>query len=95
MNRLAIIVLNWNGSDDAIECVDSLIKQTLKPTIVIVDNGGGARSALVQTEIEPTVKGVVVVWEGGGDILVQTRVTEAITTVLNIPSNRVCVTKLS
>ena len=64
-------------------------------TIVVVDNGGGARSALIETQIEPTVKGVVVVCEGGGDILVQTRVTEAITTVLNISSTRVCVTKLS
>ena len=47
MNRLAIIVLNWNGSDDAIECVDSLIKQTLKPTVVIVDNNSSDNSVSV------------------------------------------------
>ena len=47
MNRLAIIVLNWNGSDDAIECVDSLIKQTLKPTIIIVDNNSSDNSVTV------------------------------------------------
>ena len=50
MNRLAIIVLNWNGSDDAIECVDSLIKQTLKPTIVIVDNNSSDNSVTVFEE---------------------------------------------
>ena len=50
MNRLAIIVLNWNGSDDAIECVDSLIKQTLKPTIVIVDNNSSDNSVAVFEE---------------------------------------------
>lgn len=38
MNSLAIIVLNWNGADDALECVESLQKQTLRPTIIIVDN---------------------------------------------------------
>ena len=37
-NNLAIIVLNWNGADDALECIDSLRKQTLKPTIIVVDN---------------------------------------------------------
>lgn len=50
MNRLAIIVLNWNGSDDAIECVDSLIKQTLKPTIIIVDNNSSDNSVTVFEE---------------------------------------------
>ena len=47
MNRLAIIVLNWNGSDDAIECIESLTKQTLKPTIIIVDNNSSDNSVSV------------------------------------------------
>ena len=47
MNRLAIIVLNWNGSDDAIECVKSLTKQALKPTIIIVDNNSSDNSVSV------------------------------------------------
>ena len=38
MNRLAIIVLNWNGADDALNCVKSLQQQTLRPEIIIVDN---------------------------------------------------------
>ena len=38
MNRLAIIVLNWNGADDALECIASLEKQNLQPSIIIVDN---------------------------------------------------------
>ena len=38
MNRLAIIVLNWNGADDALNCVESLQQQTLRPEIIIVDN---------------------------------------------------------
>ncbi len=47
MNRLAVIVLNWNGSDDAIECIESLTKQTLKPTIIIVDNNSSDNSVSV------------------------------------------------
>lgn len=47
------------------------------------------------TELQPTVKGVVIVCEGGDQPLVQQRVTDAVTIALNISSKRVCVTKLT
>lgn len=62
--------------------------------IIIVDTEDG-RQGLLVTEIQPTVKGVVVVCEGGDQALVQQRITDAITTALNISSKRVCVSKLS
>lgn len=37
-NRLAIIVLNWNGADDTLACVESLMAQTTVPDIILVDN---------------------------------------------------------
>lgn len=39
MNRLAIIVLNWNNATDTIECVSSLLKNSQDYQIVVVDNG--------------------------------------------------------
>lgn len=40
MNRLAVVVLNWNGIDDTLLCFGSLLKQSASDfTIVIVDNG--------------------------------------------------------
>ena len=36
--KTAVIVLNWNGADDALECIDSLILQTADASIIIVDN---------------------------------------------------------
>lgn len=40
MNRVAIVVLNWNGIDDTIPCLESLLVQSYKNyTIVLVDNG--------------------------------------------------------
>lgn len=36
--KLAIVILNWNGADDALDCAESLQRQTLKPTIIFVDN---------------------------------------------------------
>ena len=45
MNSLAIIVLNWNGADDTLNCVESLQQQTLRPEIIIVDNNSSDDSA--------------------------------------------------
>lgn len=40
MKRVAIIVLNWNGIDDTLDCIGSLKHQTYTDfTILVVDNG--------------------------------------------------------
>lgn len=40
MNRVAIVVLNWNGIEDTLLCLDSLLQQTYKEyQIVVIDNG--------------------------------------------------------
>lgn len=63
-------------------------------SVIIVDTDEGRKGLLV-TEIEPTVKGVVVVCSGGDQPLVQERIINAVTTALNISTKRVCVTKLT
>lgn len=62
---------------------------------ITMKDADGAEKALAITEIQPTVKGVVIVCEGGDNPDVQQKVTNAVTTALNITSKRVCVTKLS
>lgn len=37
-NSLAIIVLNWNGADDAMECTDSLLAQSYDTDVLLIDN---------------------------------------------------------
>lgn len=61
---------------------------------LIVDGGAG-KQALVVTEVQPTVKGVVVVCRGGGDPAVQQRIINAVTTALAVNSTKVCVAPLS
>ena len=58
--------------------------------VVIVGNGAD-KQALVRKIIRPRISGVVVVCEGGGDTKVNERVLKAVSTALNISSNRVCV----
>ena len=60
---------------------------------ITIKDADGTERALSVTQIQPTVKGVVVVCDGGDIPEVQQRVTEAIKTALNITSKRVYVTK--
>lgn len=46
-------------------------------------------------EVEPVIRGVLVVCEGGDDPVVVERVTQAVTKVLDISTAKVCVSKLS
>ncbi len=69
-------------------------KENSEGKYILIDGPEGKRQALLTTSIEPQIKGVVVVCQGADDIKVVAMVTEAVTTALNITSNRVCVTKL-
>lgn len=69
-------------------------KDQTELSYILVDSGSGKREALLQTQIQPKVKGVVVVCEGAGNVVVEQRVLNVVTTSLDIPSSKVCVTKL-
>jgi GT2 family glycosyltransferase len=45
--KIAVIVLNWNGRDDTLACIDALKKQTQKHTLIIVDNA--STDGLIET----------------------------------------------
>ena len=60
---------------------------------VIIDSGAG-KAPILEQAYEPEVRGVAVVCEGGDDILVVGRITELVSVVLGIPTNRICVTKM-
>lgn len=81
---------NGSGSDQTVQQRDNYEQKT-----ILVEDSNGRKTALIKTTLEPTVKGVVVVCEGGDDILVQQRVTDAVKTALGIGANNVCVTKLT
>lgn len=64
-----------------------------KPVVVEAQEGG--QTPVLKTQLEPKVKGVVVVCDGANDPDVQAAVTETVVTALDISSNHVCVTKRS
>lgn len=60
---------------------------------LVIKDENGAEKVVKVTEIQPLVKGVVVVCDGGDDLKVQKNITTAVTTALNITSVHVCVIK--
>ena len=69
-------------------------RQSYESEHVLVDAENG-KQPLIETCLEPEVKGVAVVCEGGDDITVVKRVTELVSVVLRLPTNRVCVIKMT
>lgn len=60
-------------------------------SIVMVEDSAGKKQALIRTEKTPTIQGIVVVCEGGGDVAIQSKIIDVLTSAFSIPSNRVSV----
>lgn len=67
-------------------------KNSQENSLVIIDTGNG-KEALRVKEIQPKVRGVVVVCDGADNISVRQRVVDAVTTALDISSAKVYVAK--
>lgn len=65
----------------------------IEKKFITVKDSQGTEHALAVTEVEPKIKGVVIICPGGDDVLVKKRIVDATTTALNINSNHVCVVK--
>ena len=60
---------------------------------VIIKNTG-TEQALIEKTIQPTVQGVAVSCSGADDISVVSAVTNSVSVVLNVPTHKICVTKM-
>ena len=69
-------------------------KQVTEQTYILVDGAGG-KVPLVTAELEPEVKGVVVVCQGGDRPEVVGKVVDTVKVALNISSARISVSKLT
>ncbi len=67
-------------------------EQEIQREHVILDEKEGD-TALVEYIQNPEVTGVIVACEGGQNYVVREQIFEAVSAVLGIPSNRICVTK--
>ena len=68
------------------------VRDDTQRKVVVVGSGSG-RDGLLVTEIQPTVRGVAVICEGGGNQSVRKRVAETVATVLHITESRVSISQ--
>lgn len=82
------VMITLESGEETIYALDTLSGQMQEQqTHVLLDDG----TALAQTVCAPKVCGVAVVCEGGGDVRVAARITELVSALLDVPSNRICV----
>lgn len=62
---------------------------------VLADNGSGAQQPLIKTEMQPPVRGVVVVCDGGNDPTVQDEVLQTVMTALNLPATSISISPMA
>ena len=91
MNKfVGIVILNWNGVEDTIECVNSVLKSTYDTyKIYIVDNGSIDNSVELFSNIYGTEDKVTVVstgknlgFSGGNNVGMRLAVDEGATYIL-------------
>ena len=68
--------------------------QVKKENEIVVISGQDGDEALVEKTMVPEIKGVAVVCSGADDISVVSAVTNTVSVVLGIPTNRIYVTKM-
>ncbi len=78
---------------DSREYADSESYETDREYVLFNDKEGD--SPLIEYTINPQIKGVIIACEGGEHNVVREMVYEAAGAVLNIPSNRICVVKIT
>lgn len=86
------VMVTLSSSEEAVYALDTQQKgeDGSIETHVILGDG----SALCETTYSPTVSGVAVVCEGGSDITVVARITEMLSALLDLSTNRISVQKM-
>ncbi|MGN0707825.1 MAG: stage III sporulation protein AG [Faecalibacterium sp.] len=86
------VMVTLETGEEMVYALDTQSGQTQSAqTHVLLEDG----TALTQTVCLPRVCGVAVVCEGGGDVRVAARITELVSALLDLSSNRICVEQLS
>ena len=83
-----VVMVTLETGEETIYALNIQSGQTQsQETHVLLDDG----TALQETVCLPQVCGVAVLCDGGGDVRVAARITEMVSALLNLPSNRICI----
>lgn len=83
-----VVMVTLETGEETIYALDIQSGQTQsQETHVLLDDG----TALQETVCLPQVCGVAVLCDGGGDVRVAARITEMVSALLDLPTNRICI----
>ncbi len=86
------VMITLENGEERVYALDTQTGQNEdRQTHVLLEDG----SALEETVYLPTVCGVAVVCDGGGDVRVEARITALVSALLDVPANRICVEQRS
>lgn len=90
------VMITLESSEETVYALDEKRgdAQSYEWSHVILDDGTGD-SALVETTWLPEVRGVAVVCQGGDNAAVQARLTEMVSVLLGVSTNRISIAKMS
>ncbi len=71
--------------------IRTINEQNTSDKVVFMNEQGGTSKPLVLKEINPEIKGVIIVAEGAKDPKLKLKLTEAVQTVLDVPAYRISV----
>ncbi len=86
MNNQSQTTINEDGTTNT---------HTIYESEHIIINSENNDTPIIEMQLLPEIKGVAVICEGGDDIVVISRITELVSVVLGVPTNRICVTKIN
>lgn len=70
------------------------INTDIESSHVIIDSKTGGQEALLTKQLEPKIKGVVIVCDGGNSAEVKENIIHSVSTALGLPTNRISVNKM-
>ena len=88
----AQVMVTFEATGETVYALDERISQDGSTQSEHVLAGG---QPVTREMLLPTVQGVAVLCQGGDDVVVQARVTEAVSVLLGITTNRISVAKMS
>lgn len=86
-----VLVTLENGGRAVYAKDEQSTERDLERTHVLLKSSEGGQEALTETELNPEIKGVVIVSDLAADAVLREELTRAVQTALHISSNRVCV----
>ena len=84
--------VSYSYAKDSQQHVDAESQEISREHVILDEDAGDA--ALIEYAENPEVTGIIVACEGGDHNVVREQVYDAVGAVLDVPSNRICVTKL-